>query len=146
MQPNNLVSFKWPVVSDYMLVLGDRVERLSCRKTSLGLAKEEAQSLCWKKKITCRWALRVAELWPWQGRAQWLHTPLEEIITLAGCLLLVSVHHSLLSLWVCMWNCVCVCVSGGPYKPLTVLLHLTQSSKYKFKKKTLNLRTCTLNS
>lgn len=50
MQPNNLVSFKWPVVSDYMLVLGDRVERLSCRKTSLGLAKEEAQSLCWKKK------------------------------------------------------------------------------------------------
>lgn len=151
MQPNNLVSFKWPVVSDYMLVLGDRVERLSCRKTSLGLAKEEAQSLCWKKKITCRWALRVAELWPWQGRAQWLDTPLEEIITLAGCLLLVSVHHSLLSLrspfgCVCETVCVRVCVSGGPYKPLTVLLHLTQSSKYKFKKKTLNLRTCTLNS
>lgn len=42
--------------------------------------------------------------------------------------------------------CVCVCVSGGPYKPLTVLLHLTQSSKYKLKKKTLNLITCTLNS
>lgn len=69
-----------------------------------------------KKKITCRWALRVAELWPWQGRAQWLHTPLEEIITLAGCLLLVSVHHSLLSLrspfgCVCETVCVHVCVS-----------------------------------
>lgn len=71
----------------------------------------------------------------WQGRALWLHTPLEEIITLAGCLWLASVRGSLLSLrsplrCVCGGLCVRVWTLLDPFNQLIALLikmliHLT---------------------